>query len=134
MARNYFAEQRKARIEVINLIDVMLFLLVFFVEITIRMIPATGVQSKLPVSSTAQNLNRAHVVISVTAGNLIYVDGQEVTPQQLTAQLAKDDPKKTSVTIAGAKQVSLQELLVVMDAIRLAQITDIGIVGLKQPG
>ncbi|MGH8162673.1 MAG: ExbD/TolR family protein [Gammaproteobacteria bacterium] len=124
-------QQKKARIEIINLIDVMLFLLVFFVEITIHMIPATGVQSKLPVASTAQALNRTHVVISLLPGNHIYVNENQVTPSQLTTMLLKDDPKKTSVTIAGAKKVTLQELLTVMDAIRNARITAIGIVGLK---
>lgn len=124
-------QQKKARIEIINLIDVMLFLLVFFVEITIHMIPATGVQAKLPVASTAHELKRTHVVISLTPNNSIIVNGQSISLQQLTAMLDKDDPKKTSVTIAGAKSVTLQQLLLVMDAIRLAHITAIGIVGLK---
>lgn len=131
MAKNLFLEQKRARIEIINLIDVMLFLLVFFVEITIHMIPATGVQSKLPVSSTAQQLQRSHVVISLLPDNRIIVDGKEVSPEQLTATLMTDDRKKTSVTVAGAKSVTLQQLLIVMDAIRNAHITDIGIVGLK---
>ncbi|MGH8426367.1 MAG: ExbD/TolR family protein [Gammaproteobacteria bacterium] len=131
MVKNVFLEQRKARIEIINLIDVMLFLLVFFVEITIHMIPATGVQSKLPVASTAQELERTHVVVSLTPDNLIIVNGQTVTPADLTALLLKDDAQKTSVTVAGAKSVTLQQLLIVMDAIRYAKITDIGIVGLK---
>ena len=37
----YF-ETRKARIEIIPMIDIMLFLLVFFAMLTLRMIPATG--------------------------------------------------------------------------------------------
>ncbi len=129
--KSILLQQKKARIEIINLIDVMLFLLVFFVEITIHMIPATGVQAHLPVASTAQQLNRTHVVISLMPGNHIYVNNHPVTAAQLTAMLLKDDPKRTSVTVAGAKNVTIQELLYVLDAVRNAKITAIGIVGLK---
>ena len=45
----YF-ETRKARIEIIPMIDIMLFLLVFFAIVTLHMIPANGVTSRLPQS------------------------------------------------------------------------------------
>ena len=54
-----FFEKKKGRIEIIPMIDIMFFLLVFFVMITLRMIPATGIASKLPRSST--EIGRAHV-------------------------------------------------------------------------
>ena len=43
----YF-EHKKARIEIIPMIDVMLFLLVFFIIITLQMIPDKGVNLQLP--------------------------------------------------------------------------------------
>ena len=52
MSNKFFVE-KKGRIEIIPMIDIMFFLLVFFVMITLRMIPATGIASKLPRSSTA---------------------------------------------------------------------------------
>ena len=47
---------KRARIEIIPMIDIMLFLLVFFVMLTLKMIPTTGHTTKLPVSSTAESL------------------------------------------------------------------------------
>ncbi|MBW8065887.1 MAG: biopolymer transporter ExbD, partial [Ferrovum sp.] len=44
---NYF-ETKRARIEIIPMIDIMFFLLVFFIMITLHMIPSTGVASKMP--------------------------------------------------------------------------------------
>ena len=41
MKMRYF-EHKKARIEIIPMIDVMLFLLVFFIIVTLQMIPDTG--------------------------------------------------------------------------------------------
>ncbi len=46
----------KARIEIIPMIDVMMFLLVFFVLISINVIPALGVKTMLPTSEQAQDI------------------------------------------------------------------------------
>ena len=43
--------RRKARIEIIPMIDVMMFLLVFFVLISMNVIPATGIKTQLPGST-----------------------------------------------------------------------------------
>ena len=43
----YF-ETKKARIEIIPMIDIMLFLLVFFAMMTLKMIPTSGHLTKLP--------------------------------------------------------------------------------------
>ena len=45
---------KKARIEVIPMIDVMMFLLVFFVLISINVIPAGGLKVALPSLSTLE--------------------------------------------------------------------------------
>ncbi|MHB1203420.1 MAG: ExbD/TolR family protein, partial [Acidithiobacillus sp.] len=47
MARRYF-EAHKGRVEIIPMIDIMLFLLVFFIMITLQMIPDKGLNLQLP--------------------------------------------------------------------------------------
>ena len=42
-----YLEAKKARIEIIPMIDIMLFLLVFFVMIALKMIPTSGHVTKL---------------------------------------------------------------------------------------
>lgn len=122
----YF-EPRKARIEIIPMIDIMFFLLVFFIMITLRMIPATGVASNLAKSSTAAALPHPRVLVMLDVAGDITVDGHPLTPSQLTASLRTRDPSRTVVTIAGAKDTSLQHLMTVMDACRLAGVTQIGL-------
>lgn len=123
----YF-EMRKGRIEIIPMIDIMLFLLVFFIMVTLRMIPASGISSELPQSSTAQDLPHPKVVITLFADGEIALDNQKLSLDALTAKLAAaPDAAQTDVTIAGAKQASLQNLLNVMDACRKAGITHLGI-------
>lgn len=122
----YFA-QRKGRVVIIPMIDIMLFLLVVFVMITFRMIPATGIGSKLPSSETAKLMPRPTVVISLLTNGTVQVQSRVMTPTALTQLLQHYDPDKTTVTIAGAKNATVQMLLRVLDACRQAGITHIGI-------
>ena len=129
----YF-EVKRARIEIIPMIDIMFFLLVFFIMITLHMIPVTGITSSLAKSSTAAALNNPKMIVGVdTAGN-IDVDGKTVTPAQLSALIVqKGNPAHTVVTIAGAHSTSLQNLMKVMDACRAVGVTQIGLAAQKQP-
>lgn len=122
----YF-EQRKARIEIIPMIDIMLFLLVFFIIVTLHMIPATGVATHLPASSTAQTMQHPDIVVTLQADGSIMMDNRPLSLDDLGARLRQHNPAKTSVTIAGASKAPLQALLSVMDACREAGITRLGI-------
>ncbi len=127
MALNYF-ETKRARIEIIPMIDIMFFLLVFFIMITLHMIPSTGVASKMPRSSTTTALEPPKVLVSVDDEGDISVDGQKLTAEALTVRLkAQGDPDKVVVTIAGEKTTSLQSMMKVMDACRQAGVTQIGL-------
>ena len=127
----YF-EVKKARIEIIPMIDIMFFLLVFFIMITLHMIPSDGLASKLASSSTAAALPQPRVLVTVDEAGIISVDGHTLTAAQLTASLQQGDPVHTIVTIAGAKNTSLQHLVNTMDACRKAGVTQIGIATKQQ--
>ncbi|HQS03662.1 MAG: biopolymer transporter ExbD [Halothiobacillus sp. 24-54-40] len=126
-------EPKKARIEIIPMIDIMLFLLVFFIMITLHMIPTTGITSNLATSTTATEMNHPKVLVTVDAQGVITVDSQVLTPAELTAKLHTPDAAHTVVTIAGAKDASLQHLMAVMDACRTAGVTQIGLAARNAP-
>ncbi|MGY4299082.1 hypothetical protein ACVWXN_007177 [Bradyrhizobium sp. i1.4.4] len=89
-----YLEVKKGRIEIIPMIDIMLFLLVFFIMITLRMIPATGIASQLPQSSTAQDLPHPKIVVTMFADGAIETDGQKLTIDDLTAKLAAEPDRE----------------------------------------
>ncbi|MBU2857270.1 MAG: ExbD/TolR family protein [Acidithiobacillus ferrooxidans] len=122
----YF-EARKGRIEIIPMIDIMLFLLVFFIMITLRMIPASGISTRLPTSSSAQVLPRTPLVVELRSDGSLHFRDKTVSLSQLEQQLARNDPAHTQVILAGAKTVTLQQLVAVMDACRHAGISQMGI-------
>ena len=129
----YF-ESRKARIEIIPMIDVMLFLLVFFIMVTLQMIPDAGVTMQLPNSSQSQNLPHPKFIVNVLADGTIKVKGNVMTADQLTTMFENDgDPGKTEVTIAADKASAFQHFMTVIDAARKANVTNIGIAAQAVP-
>ena len=122
----YF-ETRKGRIEIIPMIDIMLFLLVFFIMITLRMIPATGISTRLPTSSNAQVLPKTPLVVELRSDGRLLFHDKAVTLTQLEQQLAQNNANHPQVILAGAKNVTLQQLVTVMDACRHAGISQMGI-------
>jgi biopolymer transport protein ExbD len=121
-------ERERPRLEIVPMIDIMMFLLVFFVMIVLRMIPDSGVTLSLPGSSTAQQLPHTEVVIVIDPQGNYHVKDQVMTADGLETYLqgvkATND---TDVIVAGDKGTKLQQLMDVMDLTRKAGITNIGI-------
>jgi biopolymer transport protein ExbD len=122
-----YLETRKARIEIIPMIDIMLFLLVFFVMLTLRMIPTSGHVTKLPTSSTAVMIPPPKLLVEIHEDGALQVENQTLTPKQLTDLLRQRGSSKTAVTIAGNQSASLQQVMSVIDAIRNGGATEIGL-------
>ena len=124
---SYF-DSHRPRVEVIPMIDIMMFLLVFFVVITLKMIAGTGVEMDLPGSSSTQEIKSSTITVGVTKAGDTVVDGKSLTPDALKDRLvALKKDKPVEVVLAGDKEVSLQTLLKVMDSVRGAGITTVGI-------
>ena len=123
----YF-DAARPRVEVIPMIDIMMFLLVFFVVISLQMIAGTGVEMELPGSKTTREIKSATITVGVTRDNRIVIDGDSVSQEVLTQKLVElKKDQKISVIIAGDKDVALQTLIRVMDSIRGAGINSVGI-------
>ena len=127
MTRRYF-EARKGRIEIIPMIDVMFFLLVFFIMITLQMIPDQGLALQLPRSSRARRLPHPHFTIEIEKNGSVRVLGRAYDLTGLEYLLRSDgNPAKTRLTIAADRNVPFQEFIHVMDTCQKAGVSDIGI-------
>ena len=122
-----YLETRKARIEIIPMIDIMLFLLVFFAMLTLRMIPTSGHVTKLPTSSTAVAIPPPKLLVEIAVDGSLLVEQQTMTPAQLTDLLKSRGSSKTAVTIAGNQTATLQQVMNVIDAIKAGGATEIGL-------
>ncbi|HEY8027801.1 MAG TPA: biopolymer transporter ExbD [Burkholderiaceae bacterium] len=120
-------ETKKARIEIIPMIDIMLFLLVFFAMLTLRMIPTSGHVTKLPTSSTSATIPPPKMLVEISPDGSLLVENQVLTPAQLTDLLRQRGSAKTAVTIAGNDTASLQQVMSVIDAIKAGGATEIAL-------
>jgi len=121
-----YLETKKARIEIIPMIDIMLFLLVFFAMLTLRMIPTSGHVTKLPTSSTAVTIPPPKLLVEIGTDGSLLVENQVLTPAQLT-DLLRQRGSKTAVTVAGNGTASLQQVMSVVDAIKAGGATEIAL-------
>jgi biopolymer transport protein ExbD len=128
----YF-ETRKARIEIIPMIDIMLFLLVFFAMMTLRMIPTSGHVSKLPTSSTASKMPAPKLLVEVHEDGAMFVDGRALSSAELSALVRSRDAAHLAVTIAGGEHVTMQQLMSTIDAVRNGGATQIGLAARSVP-
>jgi biopolymer transport protein ExbD len=126
--RRDMLERERPRLEIVPMIDIMMFLLVFFVMIVLRMIPDSGVTLSLPGASTAQSLPHTDVDVIIDNQGLIHVKDQVITLDALQTYLTQmKTTSDTDVIVIGDKGTKLQQMMDVMDVSRKAGITDIGI-------
>lgn len=114
-------KKRKARVEIIPMIDVMMFLLVFFVLISLNVIPALGLKTHLPSSSTAQDLKpQSKAVITIGLHDVIQVDGVATPLPGLVERLnqLRKEGEKLNLIINSDRGVEVQRLVDVMDTLK----------------
>lgn len=123
-------ESERSRIEIIPMIDVMMFLLVFFVLISLNVLPASGIKAQLPSAATPDRLDAPEVVqVGLERTGDFMLDGRPVSIEQLTASLQakKQEGKPLSVVVVGDANVELQRLVDAMDAIKASGIASVAI-------
>jgi biopolymer transport protein ExbD len=115
-------QRKKARIEIIPMIDVMMFLLVFFVLISVNVIPSLGIKTQQPNSSQVQQLKTPDVQVVITLGkeNVIQVDGKDVALENLTTAVKNKagQADQIAVIVNSDKGAEVQTLVDVMDEIK----------------
>lgn len=122
--------KRSARIELIPMIDVMMFLLVFFVLLSLNVIPAKGVRTELPAASQREDIRPArHLVIVIARSGELSMGGQSCSLGALSARLAQEKRAggAVDVVISGDKGVDMQALIDVMDVVKATGIQSIAI-------
>jgi len=120
--------QKRARIEIIPLIDIMFFLLATFVMVSLSMVKNHGIPVRLPAASTSQAEERKDATtVSVSATGQLYLDKDEVTLDELATRLGalKTANAELRVFINGDEDARLGLAIEVLDATRKLGITKV---------
>lgn len=116
-----FSRRRRAHsaVEANSLSDILFFLLIFFLMIATLASP-DAIRLLLPQSSTAKNVPKNVIRLSVNAEKNYFVDGRAVSFDQLEttlAGLAASKTEQTSVVLRIDKANTVQDLVGVADVI-----------------
>ena len=114
--------EKKVRIEMLPLIDIVFLLLVFFIYAMLSMAVHRGLPVVLPISSTAKIDKKLVLSVTVRADGTIFVDKERVDLEDL-AQFLKNrakGQKEAGVLLFGDRNLSYQKLFRVLDQIRIA--------------
>ncbi|HEY5791897.1 MAG TPA: biopolymer transporter ExbD [Chthoniobacterales bacterium] len=121
---------RKARIEIVPLIDIIFFLLATFVMVSLSMVKNQGIPVNLPAAATSEPQERADpATVTLTAGGTLFFNKEAVTREQLSARLqalkASDpDPR---VFINGDARAEFGLAVAVLDEARRLGILKVAI-------
>ena len=112
------------------MIDVMMFLLVFFVLISLNSLPSRGVKVALPYAADATHLDvPKRVTVTLAADGDVYLDGTRTSLTELRDRLREmERTNKLTVIIAGDRSAQLQPLVSVLDALKRAGIGSASII------
>jgi biopolymer transport protein ExbD len=124
--------EEKPQLIIIPMVDVMLFLLAFFVLIAGSIIPGLAIKTNPPETTRKSNIQIKKEIVTVTIkeDGSIYFGNKKVNPDQLRKFLKSAKKKNPHVSLAiNADRNSRVQLLVnVMDAAQEAGINSIGLI------
>ena len=123
-------KKKRLHIEIIPMIDVMMFLLVFFVLISLNVIPALGIKTQLPGAAHAQQLKPQNkAVITLGLDDRLQLDGKDLDQTELVVQLkAMENPEQKMVIILNSDEgIEVARLVSVMDVLKSSGFSSVSI-------
>lgn len=118
-------EVKKARIEMLPLIDIVFLLLVFFIYAMLSMVVHRGLKVDLPQASTAEIDRKDYLSITVDKDNRILLNKTEILLENLSDEVKAKAVKGTKIFINGDEKADLGVVINVLDALRRDEIKEV---------
>jgi biopolymer transport protein ExbD len=122
-------KRKKARIEIIPLIDVIFFLLATFVLFTLSLNRILDVPVTLPQAAPPrehQDINKDAVTVQVSGEGSLFWNREPIDmadlPGRLTAYISQTAPENRAVLVAGDEKARFGATVQVLDEVRKAGI------------
>jgi len=121
--------QRRARIEILPLIDIVFLLLVFFIYAMLSMTIHRGIPVNLPISSSSSTEKKLLLSVTIKDSGEILVDDKQTHLKNLARflKLRAKGHKSPGILLFTDRKVSCQLLVKVLDQIRVADINRISL-------
>jgi biopolymer transport protein ExbD len=120
---------KRARIEIIPLIDIMFFLLASFMMVSLSQTHMKGIKVALPSAQAPPPQQvKDYVSIRVGAGNAVSFDGQYVTDDEIMSRLYRlhEANPNIKISISAEGMARHGDVITVLDKVRRAGIPKVG--------
>jgi biopolymer transport protein ExbD len=121
--------KKRARIEIIPLIDIMFFLLASFMMVSLSQTHMKGIRVNLPAAIAPPPTQvKDYVSIKIQEGNAVYFDNQYVSDDQVLPhlfELHRGNPD-IKVSLSASLMAMHGDVIAVLDKIRSAGIKKVG--------
>jgi biopolymer transport protein ExbD len=121
--------RKRARIEIIPLIDIMFFLLASFMMVSLSQTHMKGIKVALPSAVVPPpTTQKDFLAIQVREGNTVYFDGQYVADDEILPQLYRMHEANPGIKVSiSATMMALHgDVITVLDKVRRARIEKVG--------
>jgi biopolymer transport protein ExbD len=121
---------KRARIEIIPLIDIMFFLLAAFMLVSLTMINMKGIDVTLPTATSAQPNNKPDfTMVSIDALMDIYFEKEKVPKDDVLPRFQKlyEANHDVRIFIRADKDATYETVVFVLDKARTAGIQKVGL-------
>ncbi len=120
---------KRARIEIIPLIDIMFFLLASFMMVSLSQTHMKGIKVALPSAQAPPPTQvKDYVSVRVGAGNAVSFDGQLVNDEDILPRLFRlhEANPNIKVSISGEGMARHGDVITVLDKVKRAGIQKVG--------
>ena len=114
---------KKARIEIIPLIDVMFFLLASFMMVSLSQVHMKGIKVNLPTGASGETQSkREYISVSVDMNGNFFFDKTEVSREEMQSRLAKvhQSAPDAKVFVRGDRDTVHGNIVQLLDMLRSA--------------
>ena len=121
MRRRTLGVKKEPTIMIIPMIDIVFFLLVFFMVGTLYMNTEQQIPLNLPSASTSTAKSIEPITITLTTSHKLYIDNREISPDRLSQEvqaIVQTTPRQAFV-IRAAKDVYYNEVIALLDMLKV---------------
>ncbi|MEA2068485.1 MAG: biopolymer transporter ExbD [Verrucomicrobiota bacterium] len=119
-------ETKKARVEMLPLIDVVFLLLVFFIYAMVSMVVHRGLKVDLPTAGMAALEQGDFISITINADNRLYLNSEPADPEGLAERVLQlHTDKNKPVFIEGDQKADLGLAIELLDNLKKAGIEEV---------
>ena len=121
MRRRTLGVKKEPTIMIIPMIDIVFFLLVFFMVGTLYMNTEQQIPLNLPSTSTSTAKSIEPIIITLTTSHKLYIDNREISADNLSQEvqdIVRTTPRQAFV-IRASKDVYYNEVIALLDILKV---------------